>query len=65
MFLLVDIPHYLRMKLKRNVEDLLEMGHIVFSKSPFASLVALIKKKDDSFRVCIDYCELNKRTIEN
>lgn len=41
------------------------MGHIVHEKSIFSSLVVLIKKNDGSFKMCIDYCKLNKRTIKN
>lgn len=35
------------------------------SQSPFASLILLVKKKDGSFRMCIDYCDLNKVRIKN
>ena len=41
------------------------MGHIRPSKSPFASSIVLVKKKDGTLQMCIDYRVLNKRTIKN
>jgi hypothetical protein len=41
------------------------MGHIRPTKSPFSSSVVLVKKKDGTLWMCIDYQVLNKRTIKN
>lgn len=41
------------------------MGHIRPSKSPFVSSIVLVKKKDGTLRMCINYRALNKRTTKN
>ncbi|GKG20008.1 hypothetical protein Tco_0379809, partial [Tanacetum coccineum] len=45
--------------------QLQEKGFIRPSSSPWRALVLFVKKKDGSFRMCIDSRELNKLTIEN
>ncbi|GKD74411.1 putative reverse transcriptase domain-containing protein, partial [Tanacetum coccineum] len=44
---------------------LLEKGFIHLSSSPWGASVLFMKKKDGSFRMCIDYRKLNKLTIKN
>ena len=41
------------------VQNLLEKGLIKESKSPWASPVVMVKKRDGSFRMCIDFRGLN------
>ena len=52
-------------EIEKAIRDLLEMGHIWPTSSPFASSVVLVKKKDGTMRMCIDYRALNKKTIKN
>ena len=50
-------------EVKRLVKELLAAGIIHHSKSPYASPILLVKKRDASWRICVDYRTLNKLTI--
>jgi len=52
-------------ELKKQIEDLLEKKFIRPSASPWGAPALLVKKKDGSSRLCVDYCQLNKLTIKN
>ncbi|MCI50223.1 RNA-directed DNA polymerase (Reverse transcriptase), partial [Trifolium medium] len=52
-------------ELKKQLEELLEKKFIRPSVSPWGALVLLVKKKDGSMRLYVDYCQLNKATIKN
>ena len=47
-------------ELKKQLEELLEKGFVRPSVSPWGAPVLLVKKKDGSMRMCIDYRQLNK-----
>ncbi|GJR03535.1 hypothetical protein Tco_0526519 [Tanacetum coccineum] len=47
------------------LKELQDKGFIRPSSSPWGAPVLFIKKKDCSFRMCIDYRELNKLTVKN
>ncbi len=49
-------------ELKSQVDNLLQKGYVRSSKSPRASPVLLVGKKDGSMRMCVDYRSLNKVT---
>jgi len=52
-------------ELQVQLEELTAQGFIRQSQSPWGSPILFVKKKDNSFRMCIDYRELNKVTIRN
>jgi len=52
-------------ELKKQIEELMEKQFIRPSTSPWGAPVLLVKKKDESSCLCVDYRQLNKMTIKN
>jgi hypothetical protein len=52
-------------ELKIQLQDLLEKGFIRPSSSPWGRPAIFVKKKDQTFRMCVDYKPLNEVTIKN
>ena len=57
------IPDKLKEGVRAEVEKLVEMGIVVPSRSPWASPIVPVPKRDGSVRVCIDYRKLNEIKI--
>ena len=51
-------------ELKVQLQELLDMGFIRPSYSPWGAPVLFVKKNEGSLRMCIDYRELNKLTVK-
>ncbi|XP_068213208.1 uncharacterized protein [Palaemon carinicauda] len=57
------VPYGVRASLRKEIKDMLDMGIIQESASPYALPVVIVKKSDGSNRVCIDFRKLNRITI--
>jgi len=47
------------------IHELLALGYIRPNSDPLASSIVLVKKKDGTLRMCINYRALNKKTLKN
>ncbi|CAL2238354.1 unnamed protein product [Prunus armeniaca] len=52
-------------ELNTQLQELVDLGFIRPSVSPWGALVLFVKKKDGSMRLCIDYRQSNKGTVRN
>ncbi|GFO36761.1 Zinc finger protein [Plakobranchus ocellatus] len=57
------VPYTMRQTLRDELREMEELGAIRKSSSPYASPAVVVKKKDGTNRVCIDYRRLNKLTV--
>ena len=59
------IPPHLFEEVKQHLQEMVEVGAIRRSFSPWASMVVLVRKKDGGLRLCIDLRKLNNRTFKD
>lgn len=59
------IPPSMVEEVRKHLEQLLAGGIIRKSKSPWASNIVLVRKKNGKLRMCVDYRMLNNRTIKD
>ncbi|XP_026435822.1 uncharacterized protein LOC113333611 [Papaver somniferum] len=58
-------PYIQKGVMEQLVKEMLSSGIIQQSHNPFASLILLVKKKDNTWRFCVDYKRLNNITIKD
>jgi hypothetical protein len=58
-------PYAQKSEIECMVEEMLEVGIIRPIQSSYSAPVVMVFKKDGSWRMCLDYRELNKITIKD
>lgn len=58
-------PHFQKTKIEKQITSMLDSGLIQPSHSPFSSPILLVKKKDGTWRCCVDYRALNALTVKD
>ena len=56
------VSPYVKKEIDRQVDEMLKKGIIQESVSPWSYPVVLVKKKDGSYRFCVDFRKVNKVT---
>jgi len=51
--------------MEKLIREMLNQGIIILSHGPFLSLVLVVLKRDDSWRLCVDYRALNAAIIKD
>lgn len=61
----VSIPPPMFAEVKAYLDEMKRRGWIRPSKSPYSSPMVCVRKKDGSLRLCIDYRQINQKTIKD
>ena len=56
------IPPHQREIIHQELDELIANGRVEESQSPWSSPVLLVRRHDESYRICIDYPKLNLST---
>ncbi|PVD21081.1 hypothetical protein C0Q70_19247 [Pomacea canaliculata] len=57
-------PHQLK-EVQDHIKDLLDQKVIVESHNAYAAPIVIVRKKDGSVRLCVDYRRLNEKTVKD
>ena len=58
-------PMHVKKEIRKQVDDMLKHNIIEESESPWSSPVVLVKKKNDTYRFCVDFRKVNKVTCKD
>ena len=58
-----SIPRPLYEEVKNHIQDLINRGYVVRSKSSWSSPVVIVRKKSGDMRLCCNFRALNQRTV--
>ncbi|MCI33663.1 hypothetical protein A2U01_0054880, partial [Trifolium medium] len=58
-------PQFQKHEIEQQIQHMLSQGLIQPSSSAFSSPVLLVRKKDGSWRFCVDYRALNAITVKD
>ena len=59
------IPGNYRVEVQQQINTMLQQGIIEPSSSPWMAPAVFVRKKNGEVRLCVDYRELNKRTVKD
>ena len=59
------IPANYRLEVEKQIQTMLKEGIIEESSSPWSIPAVFVHKKTGDIRICVDYRELNKRTVKD
>lgn len=59
-----NIPIGLRAEVKKQLDEMQKQGLITLSSGEWTSPIVLVKKKDNTWRFCVDYRKLNAVTVK-
>uniref|UniRef100_A0A3P8TE73 Gypsy retrotransposon integrase-like protein 1 n=2 Tax=Amphiprion percula TaxID=161767 RepID=A0A3P8TE73_AMPPE len=59
----ISVPKPLHQEVKAYLQDLINRGWVTKSKSPYSSPIVCVRKKSGELRLCVDYRELNRKSV--